>query len=468
MRPSYKTAVTIVYVMGVFIQILDATVVNVALPTLGKEFDVPANEIEWVLLGYLLSFIIGIPAAAWLADRFGSKRAFMLALGGFVVASALCGAALSLNQLIAARILQGLPAGLITPIGATILYRAYPQEERAKAAAAIVGVAVIAPSIGPVLGGIIVDNFSWRWIFYVNVPMGVAALVLAGLWLEEHKEEGTGSLDIVGFGLAGVGLAGVLYATTIGPREGWLGWQTLTSAVVGVACLVALVVFELRQEKPMVDFRLLSNPHFRNVNLASIFVYAGFIGLIYLIPQYIQEFRGLSATQAGTTQAPQALGVFVVSNLVARRLYGRFGPRLNMLGGITAALVISGLFAFVGDDTNLWLLRGAIFARGAAMGVLFVTIQTIAYSTMSIANTGKAVSIFSTQRQVANAIGTAVVATTLSMYLDVEMSLNAYRISMAVAALLFAPALWFAWHIDDNDAAASLAHERAGRAARAR
>ena len=177
---------------------------------------------------------------------------------------------------------------------------------------------------------------------------------------------------------------------------------------------------------------------------------------------------GLTATQAGTTQAPQAVGVFVVSNLFARRLYGKFGPRKNMLGGVAAALIFSGLFVFVGDDTSLWVLRGATFARGAAMGVLFVTIQTIAYATMSIADTGKAVSIFSTQRQVANAIGTAVVATTLSVYLDIRLDLTAYRIAMGVAALMFAPALWFAWQIDDSDAAASLSHERNRKAAAAK
>ena len=176
--PSYKVAVTIVYVLGLFVQILDATIVNVALPTLADEFGVPVTDVEWIVVGYLLALATAIPAAGWLSDRFGSKRVFLGSLTVFTVASGLCGIAPSLDTLVAARLLQGLGAGLITPVGIAILFRAYPLAERATAAAAVVGVAVIAPATGPALGGIIVDSVSWRWIFYVNLPIGILAVAL--------------------------------------------------------------------------------------------------------------------------------------------------------------------------------------------------------------------------------------------------------------------------------------------------
>jgi EmrB/QacA subfamily drug resistance transporter len=452
-RPSYKKAVAVVYVLGVFIQILDATVVNVALPAIGDDFGVPANEVEWVVLGYLLTLIIGIPTAAWVADRFGSKWAFIASLIGFVAASVLCGLAPTLPWLIGARLLQGLPAGLITPVGAAILYRAYPQNERATAAAAVVGVAVVAPSIGPVLGGVIVDNLSWPWIFYVNVPVGLLAIALAWAWLREEASEPAADFDWTGFTLAAVGLAGLLYALSAGPRAGWLTAPTIGAAVVGLVGLVALVLVELSADHPMVDLRLLADRHFRTVNLIGLSLYAAFLSLIYVLPLYLQTHRGLSATDAGTTQVPQAFGVFLVSNLMARRVYKRFGPRAVMSLSVLAAMVVSALFAFVGEDTSLWVLRAGTLARGLAIGFVFVAIQTAAYATTSLADTGRAVAIFSTQRQVASAVGVALAATVLTSTLNVDLGLTAYRAAFAVSALLFLPAILWSTTIRPEDVA---------------
>lgn len=452
-RPSYKRAVTIVYVLGVFVQILDATVVNVALPAIGKDFDVPANEVEWVVLGYLVTLTIGIPAAAWVADRFGSKRAFIFSLVGFTVASMLCGLATSLNLLIAARVLQGLPAGLITPVGAAILYRAFPQNERARAASAVVGVAVVAPSIGPVLGGIIVDNLSWPFIFFVNLPFGLVAVALAVAWLEPEESDDPGRFDIGGFVLAAVGLGSTLFALSVAPEWGWVSARTLGFLFIGLAALAWLVGYELKRRRPMVDFRLLADRHFRTVNLVGLSIYSAFISLIYVLPIYLQQFRGFSATDAGTTQAPQAVGVFLVSNLAARRAYNRFGARAVLFAGASATFAVSLAFVLVGPDTSLWSLRLATLARGLSVGFLFVTIQTIAYATTSLADTGRAVSIFTTQRQLATALGTAIVATSLTSALDVGWGLNAYRAAFAVGALLFVPAIVWSLTVRESDVA---------------
>jgi len=454
-RPTYKTRVLVAYVVGVFIQILDATAVNVALPAIGDDFGVRANEVEWVVLGYLLSLAIGIPAAPWIADRIGSKRAFIIAIAGFVAASILCGLAPSLAWLVAARVLQGLPSGLILPIGAAILYRAFPQNERARAASAVIGVAVVAPSIGPILGGILVDNLSWRWIFFINLPIGILAVTLAWAWLREEDSDPAGHFDTTGFALAAIGLAGVLYALSSGPREGWTSTITVAAAVIGVIALIALVRFELSTSSPLVDLRLLADHHFRVINLYALSTYAAFISLIYVLPIYLQGHRGLSATAAGTTQAPQAIAIFLVSNLAARRAFHRFGPRLLLRVGAVAAALVSGTFAFVGDDTGLWLLRAGTFGRGLAMGFLFVSLQTVAYATTSHADTGRAVSIFTTQRQIAIATGTAVAATSLTASLNADLGLTAYRVAFGIGALLFLPAFVISFAVRESEVAAT-------------
>ncbi len=454
-RPNYKTAVLVVYVVGVFMQILESTAVNVALPAIGEDYGVPANEVEWVVLGYLLSLAIGIPAAPWIADRIGSKRAFIVAIAGFVAASISCAVAPSLPWLIAARVLQGLPSGLIIPIGSAILYRTFPMDERARAASAVIGVAVVAPSIGPILGGIIVDNLNWRWIFLINFPIGVAAVLLAWAWLREEDSEPAGRLDGRGFVLAAIGLAAILYAFSAGPRAGWTSPTTVVTAVIGLAALTSLVRYELSIPSPLVDLRLLADHHFRTINFYNLSVYAAFISLIYLVPIYIQGHRGLSATDAGTTQAPQAIGIFLVSTLVARRAYHRIGPRLLLGLGAAAAAVVSGAFAFVGENTSLWVLRAGTFGRGLAMGFLFVSLQTAAYATTSISDTGRAVSIFTTLRQMSLAVGTAIVATALTSGLNADMGLTAFRIAFAISALLFVPAIFIPFAIREAEVAAT-------------
>ncbi len=460
---DYKVAVTVVYVLGLFIQILDATIVNVALPTLADEFDVPVTDVEWVVVGFLLALASVIPASGWLADRFGSKRAFLGALVVFTVASGLCGVAPSLEALIAFRVLQGLGAGLIIPVGSAILYRAYPKSERATAAATVVGVAVIAPAIGPALGGILVDTTSWRWIFYVNVPIGVAAIALGALWLRERTEaEAAGRLDLPGLLLASLALAALLYGMEQGPERGWAAPTTL--AVLGLAALaaVALVRRETTIEAPILHLELYRERLFRTTNIAGLSIYAGFLGQVFLFTLYLQDLRGVSATGAGFTQAPQALGVLVVSNLAGRRLYRAVGPRRLMTAGAAATGLVSASFALTDTTTPLLGLAGMNFARGLSIGLVFIAIQTATYARVSEADTARATTLFAVQRQSANALGVAIAATVLAALAPVggydapgalAEGLTAYRSAFVVIGLLFVPGVLASWRIRDEDAA---------------
>jgi EmrB/QacA subfamily drug resistance transporter len=460
---QYKYRVMVVYVVGLFMTIIDGTIVNVALPTLAREFDVSSTDIEWVSIAYLLALAAIIPAAGWLGDRYGTKRMFIVGLAVFVVASGLCGAAPSLALLIVFRILQGLGAGLITPIGSAMLFRAFPLAERSTATVGVLSVAVVAPAVGPVLGGVLVDNTSWRWIFLVNLPIGVVALTLAALWLREERHAAAGRLDLRGLLLSATGVSLLIYTLSTGPENGWLTPQTIATGMIGVAAIIGLVVVELGLEQPMLQLRLFTNRLFRIVNISSSMVYAGFFGWVFVLPLYMQTLRGFSATQSGLVQAPQALAVFVVSNLLGKRVYRLVGPRRLMVVGSAATAVATGLFAFADLDTPLWVIGAGSAVRGAAIGLVFVSIQTAVYATVSNADTGRATSLFNTQRQIAFAAGVALAASVIAAKVSAVGGdtapavdrLPAYQWGFLAMGLMMLPAAVTSWFVRDDDVAAT-------------
>ena len=460
---AYQSKVMIVYIFALFMTVIDGTMVNVALPTMAREFGVPTTDIEWIAIGYLLALAAVIPAAGWLGDRFGTKRIFVIALVIFVSTSMLCGLSQSLGQLVVFRVFQGIGGGLLTPVGGAMLYRAFSMEDRAKAAIGVLSVTVIAPAIGPVLGGLIVDQASWQWIFFINVPIGILALVLSVLWLRETVQPNPGGFDAAGFVLSAAAVSLLLYTLSIGPEEGWTSTTTLAFGIAGVACLIAMIVVELRIDEPLIALRLFRDHLFRTINIASAMTYAGFFGMIFVLPLYLQSLRGYTALQSGLAQAPQAIGVFLVANLLGRRLYRIVGPRRLMVVGTAATSLITCCYSLADLDTPLSQIAGLSFARGLAVGMVFVSIQTAAYGTTSIADTGRATSLFNTQRQIAYAFGVAVAATVIASKLasvggdtaPASEQLGAYQAGFLAVGLIMAPAAIVSWFIDDDDVAAT-------------
>jgi EmrB/QacA subfamily drug resistance transporter len=459
---KYRSKVLAIYVFGLFMTVIDGTMVNVALPTLAEEFGVPTTDIEWVAVGYLLALAAVIPAAGWLGDKFGTKRIFTIALFVFVAMSMLCGLAQTLDQLVFFRILQGLGGGLLVPIGGAMLYRAFPMEERAKAAIGVLSVTVIAPAIGPLLGGILVDEASWRWIFFINGPIGALAIILAILWLRETKQDDPGRFDAVGFLLSGISITLLLYTLSIGPDVGWTSPKVIGFGLAGVVSLTALIVIELHIDEPILTLRLFKDQLFRTINVAAALTYAGFFGMIFVLPLYMQSVRGYSAFQSGLAQSPQALGVFLVSNLFGRRLYRIVGPRRLMVVGIAATSAITCAYALADLTTPIYVISALSLCRGLAVGLVFVSIQTAAYATTSLADTGRATSLFNTQRQVAYAVGVALAATVIAAQLGglddaapAVQRLGAYQAGFLAVGLIMAPAAIVSWFIHDDDVAAT-------------
>jgi EmrB/QacA subfamily drug resistance transporter len=436
-RFDYKWLVASAFMFGVFMDMMDTTILNVALPTLSADFQASTATLEWVITGYLLSLAVWVPASGWIGDRFGNKRIYLFAVAVFVGSSALCGLAWSIESLIAFRMLQGIGGGLMTPVGMAMLYRAFSVQERARASAILTIPTSIAPMTGPLVGGFLVDHVSWRGIFFLNLPVGLACFLFALVALKEHREPAAGSFDPTGFVLSGVGLACFLFALSRGPEIGWTSPAVIAPGLLSVICFALLIWVERRSLKPMLDFGLFADRMFRIGILAAFVANAALAGIMFLMPLYLQQVRGFSAFESGLTTFPQTLGSLIMTQFTART-YGRFGPRLNILIGASGLAVSSLLLLLVGLQTDLWWIRALLFVRGTTTAFIFISAQSSAYARLPREKIGRAASLYQTQRQVGSALGVALLAT-------VFISLSPAITVGAVSEELRAETL-FAWH----------------------
>jgi EmrB/QacA subfamily drug resistance transporter len=407
---SPRRAVAVAYVSAIFMTALDMHIVNVALPTLGHAFSASIASVQWTVVSYLLALAVVIPASGWLGDRIGTKRAFLFALGLFTVASALCGIAKSLPELVAARVLQGVGGGMLTPIGTALLFRTYPPEERARVTRTLIVPILVAPATAPLIGGALTQSLSWRWVFFVNIPFGVATLLLCARYLVDAREHTVGRLDVVGMLLVAVGLSATVYAISEGPERGWSSANILVAAVVGVVVLAAFVRFELRHPDPLLRLNLLRDRLFRSTQVVFALTSSAFLGCLYLTPIYLQEAHGQSPLGSGATTFVEAIGVMLTSQPVGR-LYVRLGPRVMMTAGGAGVSMLLAAFFFVDGSTSLWTIRGLLLVMGGINSATFLSAQSSMFSTISVRDTGHASAIYTAQRQASIAAGIAILST---------------------------------------------------------
>jgi EmrB/QacA subfamily drug resistance transporter len=454
--------VFIVFVASLFMSIMDGTIVNVALSTISRDFGIGIAATDVIVVAYLVSLAVTIPAAGWVGDRWGSKRTFLAALGLFVVASALCGLSSTLGQLVGARILQGAASGVLTPVGTAMLYRTFLPHERVRVSRIMIVPTVIAPATGPVLGGFLVDNLSWHWVFFVNLPIGLVTLLFGLAYLHEHREPQAGRFDLAGFVLASVGFSLVMYAVTQGSVYGWSSLRILISLAGGVLALIALVMVELRLDHPMIQPRLFGDHLFRTANLVSLFGQAGFIGLLFTVPQFLQQGLGHSAFESGLSTFPEALGVLFSSQIVGR-LYSRVGPRRLMGFGLLWVTAMIALFCTIGPNTSLWIVRLLMFGTGAGMAYVFLPVGVAAFATITSADTGRASVLFNAQNQLGGASGVALVSGILAAVgvsaagaSTAVPQLGGYYATFVAAAALALIGALIAFTLRDKEAAASM------------
>ncbi|MGE0881492.1 MAG: MDR family MFS transporter [Acidimicrobiia bacterium] len=467
-RLDPRVVVGVVYVGSMLMSSIDITIVNVAIPKLAEGFGVSAASAEWVVVGYLVSLAMWIPASGWFGDRFGNKRVFLTAVAVFSVASALCGVAQSVNQLVAFRLLQGVGGGMLTPVGMAMLWRTFPPEERARAARILIIPGIVGPASGPLLGGYLVDHFSWRWVFYVNIPVGAAIFLFGVFFLHEHREPNPGGFDVGGFLLAGPGLAALLYALGEGPGRGWASPYVLVPGAIAAVMLVALVKVELGQPEPMLQLRLLNDRLFRTMNISALFGFGAFLGFLFLVPIFLQNVRGASAFSSGATTFPEAVGVLCSTQLLVARLYPRIGPRRLMMFGYTGIATLVMVMSFVTLETNTWVIRLIMFATGFTMAFSFLSLQAGTFARIEPAMMGRASAIYNAQRQSASAMGVAILATVLKALMPADGSpagdqLHAFQMTFRVCAVLALLGAVVAYFVHDEDAASTMV--RKGKAA---
>ncbi len=458
-----KIVVAIVYVCSMLMNSIDSTIVNVALATLSRQFNVSAAQIDMVVVSYLVSLAVFIPASGWLGDRFGTKRIFLVALAIFTIASAACGLAGSFNELIIFRALQGVGGGMLTPVGMAMLYRTFPPHERVNVSRILMFVTILGPASGPVIGGLLVEKLSWHWAFYVNVPVGILAFIFGMIFLHENRESSPGSFDLLGFMLAGVGFGSFMYAVSEGPAHGWASIDIMVTGVFGAIVLVAFVLNEIRAREPMVQLRLLGDRLFRTTNIASLFASTAFMGVLFMMPLFLQEARGYSPLESGLTTFPEAIGVVTSTQIVAR-LYPRVGPRRLMAGGLAGVAAMMALLWTIDLSSSAWLVRILMFFIGVGMAYVFLPAQVAGFATISRSDTGQASTLSSVQRRVGGAVGVAMLSTVLALAGPtlvsssgvVSPNLNAYHVAFAAAAVLAGIAAIAALRIPDEDAAETM------------
>jgi EmrB/QacA subfamily drug resistance transporter len=466
-KVPYKYIVAIVGVFSIFMELLDTTIINVAVPTLAREFEVDsAATIQWIITGYLLSLAVFIPISGWAGDRFGTKRVFLFALTVFTTSSLLCALSWSVESMVAFRVLQGVGGGMLSPVAFSMVWRAFPPEERSKAAGIMVIPAALAPASGPVVGGFLVEYASWHWIFLVNLPIGIAALLISFFYLREHTEPNPGRFDPAGFALSGSGLASVLYALSRAGDHGFDDGQAIAFGVAGAALLAAFVLVELRTDHPMLDVRILRNGLFRACNLAWIVTMFGGSAMIFLLTLELQAGRGLTALESGLTTFVMAIGVMLTAQ-PASRIYRFVGPQRLIGIGLTVCAAVTMALYWVDFDANLWTIRGLMLARGIGFGFVLVPLQAATYAQVSPSETGRATALYNATSQVGSSLGVAVAATYLTSRLahydallgapgTRDGALSAFQDTFLFVGILSLVSVGVALLIRDHDAAATM------------
>jgi EmrB/QacA subfamily drug resistance transporter len=444
--------VAIAYVSAIFMTAMDMHIVNVALPTLRRAFHAPLSDVQWTVIAYLLTLAVLIPASGWIGDKIGTKRTFLFALAVFTIASALCGAAHSLGQLIAARALQGVGGGMLTPTGTAMLYRAYGPEQRARVARTLMVPILVAPGTAPILGGVLTQALSWRWVFLVNIPVGVATLVFAFLFLPEHRPSPGSRLDVRGLLLSGAGLSSLMYAVSEGSVLGWSSIPIVATGAGGVLGLGLFAWVSLHEAEPILRLGLLRDRLFRATNIVFAFSTAPFLGSLYLTPIFLQEVLHQSPIGSGLTTFVEAIGVVLAAQTLGR-LYPRIGPRVLAGVGSAGLTIYLALFLLIDSHTNLWLVRALMFFGGACNSGTFLSVQSSMFTAISSADTGHASAIYNTQRQSAIAINIAVLTTVVAGVGG--SALSAFHGAYLAGTIIAALGTLFAWTLIRTDDARS-------------
>jgi EmrB/QacA subfamily drug resistance transporter len=439
-----------VVVLGTIMTVLDLTIVNVAIPTLGRDLGASIPAIQWVMTGYMLAFATVIPLTGWATERFGAKRAWLAALGLFLAGSVLAGAAWSIGSLIAFRVLQGLGAGMILPIGQTLLAQAAGPQRMGRVMSVVGVPMLLAPVFGPLLGGAIVGTVSWRWIFLINLPVGAAAVLAAARLLPDARPRRGQRLDVRGLVLLSPGIAVFLYGMSEAGGHGGFGQPRTAAAVLGGLVLIALFFWHAtRCTGTLIDVSLLRRRGFASAAAVNLLLMVALFGSLILIPLYYQAVRHASPLQIGLLLAPQGIGAALALPL-AGRLTDKISARRVASAGLVVAMLGMLAYTQVGPGTSYLYLSGALLVVGTGIGATVVPSMAAAFQSLTRAETPRATSAINVIQRIGGAIGTALFAIVLQHSITANLAgrpgnaaalAGAFGTTFWVAAGLIAAAL---------------------------
>jgi EmrB/QacA subfamily drug resistance transporter len=428
-----------VVIVGSIMSILDTTIVNVALATLSRELHSTLAQIQWVVTGYMLALAAVIPVTGWAAKRFGAKRVWITSLILFTAGSALCGLATTTNELIAFRVLQGVGGGMILPIGQLMMADAAGPERMGRVMSIVAVPAMLAPILGPAIGGLILDNASWQWIFYVNLPIGIIAVIASLRTLPQDKPTAesapAGRLDVRGLALMATGLPLLIYGLAEVGTTGTFGFtKVILPCLVGLSLIGFFILHALKVPKPLLNVRLYKRPTFSSASFAMFCLGAALFGGLILLPLYWQDIRHEDVLRTGLLTAPQGLGMALVMPL-AGKLSDRWGGGPLALGGVIVTTLATVPFGLISAHSSILGLSIAMFIRGMGIGFAFMPAMAAAFASLSRSELPDATPQLNVLQRVGGSIGTAVLAVVLQRALVGTHSL-------AAAASAYGTAFW--------------------------
>ena len=414
---SYKWWLLATVMIGTFMAVLDATIVNVGLPKIMASFGVGLDKIEWVITAYMLAMAVMLPTASWLADRFGFKRMYFLGLMLFTFGSLLCGMSGNENMLIISRIIQGLGAGAIQPIGMAIITREFPPHQRGVALGFWAISAAASVSFGPLIGGFLVDNFSWQLIFDVNIPVGIIGLLATVVIQREYINKKIRSFDYIGFFSVSIFLPLVLFALTEGNAatnsSGWHATYVLVCFAISAIAFAVFITVELIVKEPLIDLRLLKNHNFGLASLIIFIFSVGMFGSTFLLPMYLQNSLGYTAIQSGAVFLPVGMIQGLMSP-IAGKLSDKIDAKIPIILGVlllSLSFYLNSSLSFLTEHSYVML---SLYIRGFALGILFTPLSAISLTEIPRDKMAQASGISNVVRQLAGSFGVALLATLLT------------------------------------------------------
>jgi EmrB/QacA subfamily drug resistance transporter len=443
---------------GLFMIMLDNTVVNVALPAIQEDLGADLSELQWIVTGYALSFAALMLIGGKLADAYGRRLIFVVGIGVFTLSSLWCGLADSGDMLIAARVVQGMGAALMNPATLSIIAATFPPRQRGTAIGIWAGVSALALAIGPLVGGLLTEHLSWHWIFFINIPVGVVAVAASFLLITESRDETHESLDLPGLSTSALGLFALTYGLIEANTYGWTSGRILGSFAVAVLSLGAFLVIERRRRAPMLDLTLFRSGTYAGANIAMLLVALAMFGVFFFVSLYMQNVLGYSAVQAGAAFLPMTLLIILVAP-IAGKLSDRHGSRWLMSGGMVLLAVQLLYFSQLGKDAGFWNLLPAFLVGGLGMAMTMTPTAAAATRAVPVEKSGVGSAVLNAMRQVGGSVGIALMGAIVAHEAAGRQSVDAFMDGFS-AALLVAAVIAFAGAI----VAFALVRQEAGHA----